>query len=79
MVQSMNERRGIVKLKRFPLEAEAVAAVAQCELTRLSHEDLLQYAQQATLIMSQLRHYSSELISEFEKLGYAIQSENPSG
>lgn len=75
----MVESEKVIRLKRFPLEAEATASMAQIELAKLSHSELLSYAKQTTLLMSQLRHYSSELIAAFERLGYAVQGEDSKG
>lgn len=75
----MIERTDVVRIRPFPLEAEAIAAMAQCELAHLQHEELLKYSQQATLVMSQLRHYASELISALEERGYSLESEEKSG
>lgn len=48
--------------------------MGQHELAQLKHEELLGYAQQTVLVMSQLRHYAAELIHALEELGYSIES-----
>lgn len=72
MATSMSDSSRVVKLKKFPLEAEAIATMAQHELAALDHASLLKYAQQTVLVMSQLRHYCAELIMVIESFGYEI-------
>lgn len=67
--------RSRIKIRRFPLEAEAIARMGQHQLSSLSYADLLSYAQQSVLLLSQLRHYSAELITAVEELGYEIESD----
>lgn len=79
MAPLIDKDQKIVLLRKFPLEAEATSAMSQIELTRTKPEDLLKYAQKATLVMSKLRHYSSELITAFESLGYSVMSQEEEG
>lgn len=71
----MSDSAPVVKVKKFPLEAEAIAVMAQHELASLNREELLSYSQQTVMVMSQLRHYASELISVLESLGYSVEGD----
>lgn len=75
----MTDDSRVVQLRKFPLEAEAIAAMAQCELAYISYEELLKYSQQATLVMSQLRHYAAELITALEERGFLIEGDCDQG
>lgn len=66
----------VLRLKKFPLEAEAIATIAQRELTLLSRDELLEYSQLTTMVMSQLRHYTTELLSSLESEGYSLEGED---
>jgi hypothetical protein len=66
----------IIHVKKFPLEAEAIARMGQVELSTLSHKDLLSYAQQTVLVMSQLRHYCQEIMDSLDEKGFVIKSED---
>lgn len=65
----------VIRVRKFPLEAEAIARMGQVELTSLQYEDLLKYAQETVLVMSQLRHYCEEIINALDDKGYIIDSE----
>lgn len=71
----MIDQGKIIKVKKFPLEAEAIARMGQIELTSLKYDDLLRYAQETVLVMSQLRHYCEEILNALNSEGYTIDSE----
>lgn len=71
----MSDADKVIRVRRFPLEAEAIARMGQVELSNLDYEDLLKYAQQTVLVMSQLRHYCEEIIRALEAEGYSIDSQ----
>lgn len=50
--------------------------MGQVELASLEYEDLLLYAQQTVLIMSQLRHYCQEVIDALDEKGFTIEGED---
>ena len=62
----------IISVRKFPLEAEAIATMAQHELTTLTRDELLAYSQQMVLVMSQLRHYCTEIVNALEERGFSI-------
>lgn len=72
----MCEGDKVLTIRKFPLEAEALARMGQVELTSLNYEEILAYAQQTVLVMSQLRHYCQEIIDALEERGYTINSED---
>lgn len=71
----MSDSERVIRVRKFPLEAEAIATMAQHELATLSHEELLKYSQQAVFVMSQLRHYCSEILHGMESRGFQIESD----
>lgn len=50
-----------------------MARMAQYELTKLNKEQLLEYSQQSVLVMSRLRHYTTQLIQRIEQMGYVLE------
>jgi hypothetical protein len=72
----MSDPSKVIKVRKFPLEAEAIARMGQVELTSLRFEDLLAYSQQTVLVMSQLRHYCQEIMNALDEKGFTIESED---
>jgi hypothetical protein len=65
----------IIKIKKFPLESEVFVRQGQFELDGLGYEELLTFSKMTLSLVSQLTHYSGELINALESSGFKIEPE----
>jgi len=66
----------VLRLRKFPLEAEAQVRFGQFQIEQMSREELVSYAKQSFMLMTQLTHYAHQLLQGLEDVGVTVSPED---